>query len=105
MLKSWRSSLQRRHCLEAIGLMPLACTLSWNAVFLRESHIARTSMCDEWLFGPSSQEDLVMYVYHGVSCTLFRVSRHMMFSTVPNMDLITAPFVVFCRHFALVFDF
>lgn len=62
MLKSWRSSLQRRHCSEAIGLMALSCPLSWNAVLIRESHIGKTGMCDEWPFGPSSQEGLVMCI-------------------------------------------
>lgn len=39
------------------------------------------------------------HMQRGVSCTL---SLQACNATVPNMGLTAAPFVVFCRHFALV---
>ena len=52
-------------------------------------------MCEERLFGPSSQEVLVMRSMVSSVCCLFSVSRVMMSATVPNMDLIEVPFVLF----------
>lgn len=50
-------------------------------------------MCDEWLFGPSSQEDLVMCRVVSPVPSLFRAVQAYE-ATVPDMDLIAAPFVV-----------
>lgn len=73
--------------------MALPCTLSWNAVLIRESHTERKSMCDEWLFGPSSQESLIMCRVSPV-LSLFRAVQADG-AVVPNVDLIAAPFVGF----------
>ena len=56
-------------------------------------------MCDEWLFGPSSQEDLVMCRVVSPVPSLFRAIQayeavQAYEATVPDMDLIAAPFVV-----------
>lgn len=103
VLKSWQSGLQGHHCSEGIGLMALPCTLSWNAVLIRESHTERKSMCDEWLFGPGSQEYLIMCGLVSPVLSFFRAVQAYD-ATVPNVDLIVAPFVgFFGRHFALVF--
>lgn len=74
--------------------MTLAWTLSWKAVLIRESHIERRSMCDEWPFGPRSQEYLTMCSMVSPVARLRTVRAYD--ATVPNVELIAAPFVVFC---------
>ena len=83
--------------------MALPCTLSWNAVLIRENHTERKRMCDEWLFGPSSQEYLIMCSMVSPVFSLYRAVQADG-TTVPDVDLIAVVFVgFFGRHFALAF--
>lgn len=73
--------------------MALPCTLSWNAVLIRESHTESKSMCDEWLFGPSSQESLIMCSMVSPVLSLFRAVQADG-AVVSNVDLICWLFLV-----------